>query len=526
MSGFDDVGYPTRGELLHFAFKAAGVLPDKRDTAPSLDDKQKKTLQKALERLSGEEGHLEENFGEMVQQLAYLVAGYLQLTPLNLAVGEVTDDLLAVYGTVLRGEGTFLSKHDTLRWLVADRWSSSAAVFIARQITKFNLRSVASYFPDLPGWYLPTFEGDVPIWPLSKVMRWIYGAAGLTATQFHYPGRKADEADDACQRDLENAQNWLAGGNLPSAAALRWTFDRGFDARSGDGSAANGMLGALTPLHQESALLALFLARCGTYIAKQIDSQFGREFLRDVCARFDRTLKLGLEDTARIELDIGEVAKHHGLSIENPALRAHIVDQWGQELRERLRGAGTKLHALTEAGRISDSDVESLVSAFGKLPVLSIVDHLQSPEHHKVPSAFAEMVCQGEALAKSSDLTLERVDVYEAAMERSGVTDMLPWMCPWLRFIVCYRREDYQGAWQWISDAYEAARYRAGCRQYQIVNHYVEMAAKVGKRVPFRKGVEWARYIGLRIRWLREKEHTSENLEFAMEMLKRARYGL
>jgi hypothetical protein len=100
----------------------------------------------------------------------------------------------------------------------------------------------------------------------------------------------------------------------------------------------------------------------------------------------------------------------------------------------------------------------------------------------------------------------------------------LPWMVPWLRFQVAYRRQDDAAAWKWISQAYDAARYRAGERQYQILNQYVEMAAKVGNERAFRKGVQWADYIGLQVRWLRDKALTPDNIADAMDMLRIARY--
>jgi hypothetical protein len=56
------------------------------------------------------------------------------------------------------------------------------------------------------------------------------------------------------------------------------------------------------------------------------------------------------------------------------------------------------------------------------------------------------------------------------------------------------------------------------------VNQYVEVAAKNDDRRRFKKGLEWAKYLGIRVRWLRDDEPTEEKLDYAYFMLKIARY--
>lgn len=521
MTMTEEVGFPTRGELLHFLFRAAGVMPEKRDLAPGFDEARRKKLQKALERLSDEDGAYPDSFGKTVGELSFLMAGYFPLIPLNLAVGDGLDELLAVYSGTLINEGTFLSKKETVRWLVADQWASAAAVFVARQITRYGLRGVAQHFPDDWAWCLPSFVGAQPVWPLAKVMHWIYAQAGLSQTQFHYPGRKADESETEQRRDLENAQNWLGGGHVPSAAALHWTFARAFE-RQGVGEQAS----ALTAERASAALMTLLLARMATYVFCEIEDVFGRQFLMQTCQTFHETLQLALDDTAHVEGQIESVAEEQGLDARHPELRGEVVAWWDQQLKLRLRGASNALQGLLHEGVLTDAAVQKLAAHYGGLAVTPQLSALQRPAQHEVPPGFAEMVLEGEALARMPDLGLEQVDTYEATTAGLGVSAMLPWMASWLRFIVHYRKDEDEQAWNWISKAYEAARYSAGSRQYTIVNQYIEMAAKARKKVAFRKGVEWARYTGISIRWLRDQEPTTENLDFLMEMMRRARYSV
>jgi hypothetical protein len=524
MSEFDDVGYPTQGDIIRFLYKAAGVLPEKRDPTPALDDRQRRNLQKALERLATEECNLDENFGEAIRKLAYLVAGHIECESLNLAVGEVVFELIDVYRQVLREEGTYLAKRETLRWLIADRWAPAAAVSIARQITRFDLRTLAPYFPESPRWFLPDVGADKPTWPLAKVMQWIYAQANLSQTQFHYPQREASAGDDGRERDLENAQNWTRGRNLPSAAALRWTFDRAFEAYQLGALNRCGM--SVTPLHRDGARMALFLARCATYVTSEIRAHFGEEFLMRVCQIFERTLALALEETRRVETFIDELARDGSCSSRDFGLRNDAVKFWDDELKMRAQRASSDLQALQESDALSSAEIEQLVHKYGPLVVLPTIEWLKAPRHHEIPSGFAQALLDGQSLSADRELSHDRIDTYESCGQALGVTPLLPWMVPWLHFLVCYRQEDYAHAWDWISIAYEGARYRAGSSQYKIVNHYIELAAKMNKRRAFVKGLEWARYIGMSVRWLRDKELTPENIDFVMDMMKRVSYGV
>lgn len=57
------------------------------------------------------------------------------------------------------------------------------------------------------------------------------------------------------------------------------------------------------------------------------------------------------------------------------------------------------------------------------------------------------------------------------------------------------------------------------------MNQYVEVAAKNNKWTEFKKGIEWAQFLGFEIRWLREKEATKENMESVFKLMKKITYG-
>ena len=56
-------------------------------------------------------------------------------------------------------------------------------------------------------------------------------------------------------------------------------------------------------------------------------------------------------------------------------------------------------------------------------------------------------------------------------------------------------------------------------------HQFVELACKNDDARAIRKGVEWAAYIGVQLRWLRDKEASPENIEFMRHMMKTANYA-
>ncbi|MOA27189.1 hypothetical protein D3C78_1480440 [compost metagenome] len=109
-------------------------------------------------------------------------------------------------------------------------------------------------------------------------------------------------------------------------------------------------------------------------------------------------------------------------------------------------------------------------------------------------------------------------------MSNCGLDSQLGWLVTWVRAVYHYCREEFDDAMRYFHLAFESAKYRAGSHQYKLVNHYIELAAKTDDRHAFNKGIEWAQYLGLEVRWLRGDEPTEEKLDFVYEIMKRARY--
>jgi len=82
------VSFPTQGEVIQFVFDALGILPRKHEDDPSFNETRKKSTQKALQRLSVEEGVLDQRLDEMIQTLSEAakidIGAYDEATPTRL----------------------------------------------------------------------------------------------------------------------------------------------------------------------------------------------------------------------------------------------------------------------------------------------------------------------------------------------------------------------------------------------------------------------------------------------------------
>ena len=74
MDASKDINFPTLGEIVSEIFSAFGVFPQKNDKGHRIvNEKQKKTFQKTLQRLAKEESCIQEKLDELIQLLADLV---------------------------------------------------------------------------------------------------------------------------------------------------------------------------------------------------------------------------------------------------------------------------------------------------------------------------------------------------------------------------------------------------------------------------------------------------------------------
>lgn len=517
--------FPTLGELIKFAYSATGVLPRKYGDQDDLTEQQKKTLQTQLRRLAEEKGGLTDRAGELIRDLAFIVAGTISSEKINFAIGESVMDLFEVYSKVVREDGTFLNKRDSIRWICRAYAIPRLALSLQKHLLRFNLAAEDFSTPDEADWFLPTLTEAGNTSSLTKVMRWAYQACDTSQTRFHYPDKGAQTDCPVQEQNLENAVDWGKGKRLPSWPMLHRNFSMSMDR----------LVTIEDPLYRreipetlrESIVQALFLARVSTYVCNAIADAYGLAFLGKLIDQFKRHASLLAQELEEFR---DEVAAY----INEAQVPSESIDQvWYDEsaahwtwFHDRAVHLGSVLQMLSQryAGAVPDGLVGELVTSYGDYTVRAAVEHWEIAQEFVAPEGFAEAVADGMSLRSNARCTAEDVDGYVEALRRNKLDSYLPWMGPWLHALVCYRSEDYQAAFRYIEDAFKRAKYCAGANQSQLVSRYIELAAKNDCWKNFKKGIEWARYLGIPVRLLRDEPVTDDKLQAVFALMKKVRY--
>ncbi|GGX23158.1 hypothetical protein [Undibacterium macrobrachii] len=521
-----NVGFPKVGEIIQFAYDAAGVLPRKHALEKDFDETAKKTLQKALSRLAKEEGDLGESIQQLIKKLGYLVGGYLTNPRVAIPVGDVLMDLLEMYQMALRGNGTYLDKKGTIKWFIVDCLVGQLSLSVKRKILRFNIEAENYKTPE-GCWFLPSVEENRLVFPLEKAMSWIYAECRLSQREFHCPD-KTDSMTFAQQQNLESAKYWIKESVVPSVPVLFWNFRRSLESIN---KTSNLNIKRTINSHQiDNFLVILFIARISTFVSKKILENFGQPFLLDVCEQFVLQYGFVSSDFSGFETDLRNRLK------TIPFRKSYANKVWEEQtlnfcdfydhVQSEFEGT---LKMMGEEGRIeifqNPFEVNKFCGQFGKFFPLSFAMRVQRPELHDLPVNFPEILSEGLDLKNRPNTSVEEIESFENALSNSGIEPLLPWILPWIKGTFHYRRQEYDLAFPFLTDAFDSAKYCAGGQQYKLVNQFVELAAKNDKKSDFERGISWARYVGVEIRHLRSNEMTEVNLNSVFEIMKKAVYA-
>lgn len=519
-----DYSFPSLGQTIRFAFDILGVLPRKRSDSDGLNETDKKRIQKKLQRLANEEGRLEDNIKAIIAELSEILGSALKSDEIRFAICETLWDVYEVYNATIKSDGTCLSERETIEWFCINHAIPRLAFSVPKHLLRTNLAGRGLIYPLDEDWYLPSVaHGDIT-WPLAKTIHWIYQLLDISQERFHYSNRGTVANHEEQLQNLENAREWGRGNNTPSWGGLRWTFSRAFD----ELAACEVESDRRDPPMElkENIYYILFIARFSTDLCKRIEKSYGLAFLEQCIAQYQqhRQWLVGEIETNRriVEEVIGEM----DLNIPHDAIWLELSDRYWISVTDRmLKCAEWANEILRHRGEISDVEAIELqlIHQFGEYPVRRILAYLKTQSHKQIPDGFDEALHRAFEL-KSCEATEFKIDEYEADLKQRGLEKSLMWVAPWLRAEIRYQNEDFEGAMQFAESAFSYAKYNAGKHQYAFVNRYVELAAKNKDKKRFKKGVEWARFIGVEIRWLRDNQPTEENLDFVFEMLTKARY--
>lgn len=520
-----EASFVSLGQLIKFAYDATGVLPRKRSDRAGLSDKEAKRIQKQLERLSDEEGDLEDRCGELIKMLAYEIAGTIKNKKFNLVIGETMLDLLMVYRSVVSDDGTFLPPKDSVKWFCSAYAIPRLVLSIYKHALRFNVSAEGIQMPLDADWYLPTISAGSINWPLEKTMDWIYGQAETSRVQFHCPGRWGDQSDAEVRQNFENATNWLNGKSFPSWPGLYWNFSRSMERLV----AVEEPFRRVIPEGQRLGFIySLFLARISTYVTQRLCENYGQKFLFDMVELFKKHRDRLLVDLKGLELAVQEeVKKSNAAGSEVDKIWYEISTQYWTCFAERCRECGKAVQRLVDRTgdcTLPESMVAQMSEQYGDYTVHSMLHLLSSSKEVNIPDCFPDALHKGFDLKNRASTTHSEVDAYEMYIKEKNLMGCLGWMVHWNRAAIFYNLEQDKDAFEHIAKAFELSKYSAGKNQYKIVNQYIELAAKNNSWKSFEKGVAWATFLDIPVRWLRSDEQTEKNMRGVFKLMKKARY--
>ncbi|NVZ99265.1 hypothetical protein [Pseudomonas gingeri] len=501
---------PTLGEVLKYLVDASGILPRKardREDDTEFDEVEAKSFRKRLERIAKEDCHLQKNMEEIIQLHAKTLSRYIRCPFRATQITELLNDLYESYASMVKSIGTFLTKADTTRYFLTTYAVEGAVRALARDWIKYQGHIYASAHPPEAFWYLPTRdEHQAWFMPLDKVLSWAYDACGQTLATFHHPCG-VDDPNDNLKRNERAARSWKKAKRPPSLPVLVKNLEDSFAAQAQAGKPVDQQL-------QNAIVTCAAIARITTCIALDARDAFGEPYLQELAGQiqlYAGWMNAEIDEYMRnLEEEIRE--RNIDDAREKVLLGTRMAPSfWG--FFEAKRSAADELmtHYMDSKGAVSPEVIRWLDKRYGSYAAKVRQDVIARWQLDK-PAGLEVYLDRALALKNKPSATVQEVDQLALQMKDNGLSERLPWLLHWLRGVIAYRAEDYTTAAPHYREAFLHAKYSAGETQYILVNQYLEVMAKTRQWLAFKQGAQWACYLGLSVRWLRDKEPTDENL--------------
>ena len=500
------ISFPTLGEVAKELFELSGFLAQKHKTSSVIaTDEQKKNIQKKLQRLSKEDGELEENLHELLVLWTELLHERIEDPEVVNAICFTVKDAFLVYNEVVKDEGTYLNKSGSSKWLIESILPSRITTSIHKWMITFGIRYKELSFPKEPFWWLPSQLNDETVWPLKHAFDWLYVVCKTNKTNFHYPNYKLED-DPKRKQDLENAIGWSKGKHLPALSNLLKAINDGLDQRND-----------VSPKNKGSINIIFFLARLSTAIFMKIEENYGKHVLSDALDRSKTYYNLIEKEFRPFNNFIhNEVIrlKEHGFNPDNPQVICHFYklqsefsNHWGKKIEESQRYV--PLNQLDskpkQLERVQNNkDILGDFLAYKLTHLLSLDSHVDL-----LPHMFFESYCEGEKILKESRfqvLNQSRINSYRALIHSHHLEPYLKWQLLWIDAHINIHQGKKKDALACYEKSFELAKYCAGQRQYTLVNEYLLFSAKNSKWKQFKKAYAWAEYLNIPIRIIRNFE--------------------
>jgi hypothetical protein len=369
---------------------------------------------------------------------------------------------------------------------------------------RFNVVDEELNIPDLISWVLPETNSKKTTWPLAHAWKLIYSSLSISQSGFHNPDKNA--GDYKTIQNLEKAQRWVAGKQLPSISSLYANLDYSLELLKSSKDEKTHRL--VSDKQVNEFKLMLFIARASTYFFKEVQSSFGDEFLLNVCQH----IKGQSGRLSRINKNIGKELNsiktiYTGFTVKevDELHYQHVSRCWQNNAIKQEKGA-LLLQEYIEADAFKDlSEREAAmvrISCVGSFQAYRILEAEKFNTLENMPTLFPEFLVKGLELKKRIT-SLSQAKGFEKELKDKGLEEILGWLSDWCYANFYYRNEDNENANVFYKKAFTKAKYSAGGNQYKLVNQYIESCAKSNKYRDMKKAVAWANYLSIEVRWLR-----------------------
>ncbi|WP_074374076.1 hypothetical protein [Vibrio spartinae] len=517
--------FPTLGEAVKFVFNSTGLLAQKHSQSVILDDEaKKKNIQTKLNRLAKEDGDLDKTLEELEVYLIGLVYEATQDSRVSEALLASVRDLYQSYRATLSDEGTYLSRKETIKWLIEYRLADLVIKSAHKYALMYGAAVSSLKAPCEIDWWLPTFLGEHVCWPLEKAWRWIYQECGTNQSRFHNPS----DLDGRASQNLENVSRWFNRGRLPSWGELQKNFEYSVEQLASCGDKRHGRKLSAEDVHRFTCIL--FLARLSTDIFQQINSAFGSSFIQRLVVQMKaqnrRMVKFNQELKKLISVELFEIGpltpqQHYEFWFQKVDL------YWRQYAQHLAQDASIFQSILIErkGSPFSLSEVKRLRWRFDAyFLAMCLRGHHKQIDSDK--KSFMLKYMDGGRRRKSSTLSLTDIQDYQRSIDDAGHGDTLHWMVEWMFATYFYRKDDHRSALGHYKKAFELSKHSVGRDTYLLVNQFAECCAKNDKWREFKKLVAWACHQKVEIRWHRGFDESEDAVKGAFEMLKIANYPI
>jgi hypothetical protein len=517
--------YPSLGDITKILFDHSGVLP-KKNGRTGIDEKTKKSIQTQLRRLAQENSELTSNLLKLFDCMAAYILEATECPRVTHACLQTIDDVFVQYKDFLRGDGTFLSKSDSAKWLIKNKLLDRLILSYQKNMLKFNVSASNHISPSDRFWWLPDITKQSIEWPIAKAFDWMYRIAETNQTHFHFP--EFGFADNyRLAQNLENVSRWSTGRNIPSWASLLQNLNDSLTAMEHTQSNHQRVVDAKS---RDSFRTILFIARFSTSVFIGLERQFGLEFLLEITTHikkqnhrlskihdhFKSVVTTGIHSQPIKDPDLIDLI---WLEETNAFWESKVLDiQYGSEC------INTRFVDKSQSG-FSVNDLKYFLRYLDSFNLCLLLKQAQSDAEGLAPPRYLELLCKGLMLRKSPDTSNEIITEFVEEVKNSGLEIGLLWLTCWMWGTYHYRRAEDNLAFPFYLEAFENGKYAAGHNQYLLVNQFVECCAKNNKWRDFKKGIAWANYLGINVRWYRGFDESEDRLKNTFDMLKIARYA-